>query len=353
MMLPRWVRGADKSDPPNRKLGIVLVGLGNYSTYHLGPALKETPRCRLAGVVTGDPAKGRRWAREYGFSEKNIWNYDTIGQIAGHPEVDMIYVVTPNGLHAQHSIAAAKTGKHVICEKPMANTVAECDAIIAACKEAGVQLFIGYRLHYEAHHVEFARYGREDTFGPFMKMSGANGFRVDGLDWNNWRRDPKLSGGGPLMDMGVYVIQAACMAKGEVAPVSITAKFAPKKHPKIFPQVEEAVNWTMIFGDGATADCLATYDENVSSFRAEGNKGWAQLNYPAFYYDPVTLTTSKGPVNFPNVNHQVAQFEGIAATILDGVPNLIPGSMGRRDMAVVEAIYASARNDGTSVEVKA
>jgi glucose-fructose oxidoreductase len=137
-----------------------------------------------------------------------------------------------------------------------------------------------------------------------------------------------------------------------VAPVSITAKFGATKRTKVFAQVEESVSWTMIFGDGGTADCLATYDENVSSFRAEGDKGWAQLNYPAFYYDPVTLTTSKGPVNFPNGNQQVAQFEGIASTVLDGEPNLVPGSMGRRDMVVVDAIYASAHNHGTRVEVK-
>jgi glucose-fructose oxidoreductase len=352
LLLPRWARAADKVVLSTRKLGVVLVGLGNYSAYHLGPALKETPRLRLAGVVTGEADKGRRWAREYGFPEKNVWNYDTMGQIAGNPDVDLIYIVTPNGLHAQHAIAAAKTGKHVICEKPMANTVAECDAIIAACQAAGVQLFIGYRLHFEAHDVEFARYGREGTFGTFMKMNGGNGFRVDN-DMKNWRLDPKLSGGGPLMDMGVYVIQAACMAKGEVAPVSITAKFGPTKRPKVFTQVEESVNWTMIFGDGAAAECLATYDDNVSSFRAEGDKGWAKLNYPAFYYDPATLTTSKGPVHFPNVNQQVAQFEGIAATLLDGVPNLVPGSMGRRDMAIVEAIYTSARSGGSSVAVKA
>jgi glucose-fructose oxidoreductase len=351
MLLPRWARAADQALSPTRKLGVVLVGLGNYSANQLAPALRLTPRCRLAGVVTGDAAKGRRWAREYGFPEKNIWNYDTMDQIAGHPDVDLIYIVTPNGLHAQHAIAAAKTGKHVICEKPMANTVAECDAIIAACQAAGVQLFLGYRLHFEAHHVEFARYGRENTFGSFTKMNGANGFQVDD-DMKNWRLNPKLSGGGPLMDMGVYVIQAACMAKGELAPVSITAKFGPTRRPKVFAQVEESVSWTMIFGDGATADCLASYDENLSSFRAEGDKGWASLDYPAFYYDPVKLTTSLGPVKLPNRNHQVGQFEGIAATLLDGAPNIIPGSMGRRDMAVVEAIYLSARNHGARVAVK-
>lgn len=349
-LLPRRVKAAES--PAGKKLGVVLVGLGNYSEYHLGPALKVTPRLRLTGVVTGDPAKGKRWAREYKFSEKNVWTYDTMERIAGNPDVDLIYIVTPNGLHAQHAIAAAKTGKHVICEKPMANTAAEADAIVAACAAARVQLFLGYRLHFDPVHREFARIGKEETFGPFLTMSGANGFRM-GDDSDNWRLNPKLSGGGPLMDMGVYVIQAACMAKAEQAPVAIAATFGPVHRPALFARVEESVRWTMFFGDGAKADCQATYAETASSFRAEGAKGWAQLEFPAFYYDSPKLTLSHGPAVYAPVNQQALQFEGIASTLLEGAPNLVPGSMGRRDMAVVDAIYTSARAGGARVEVKA
>jgi glucose-fructose oxidoreductase len=78
-----------------------------------------------------------------------VYGYDTMARLADNPDIDIVYVVTPNGLHAGHCIAAAKAGKHVICEKPMANTVAECDAIIAACRAAGVRLSVGYRLHFD------------------------------------------------------------------------------------------------------------------------------------------------------------------------------------------------------------
>jgi glucose-fructose oxidoreductase len=351
---PRWSRAAD-APVPAKKFGVALVGLGSYSTYELGPALRQTKYCRLTGVVTGSQAKGEKWARDYGFSKKNIFGYDTMARMAGNPDIDFIYVVTPNGLHAQHCIAAAKAGKHVICEKPMANTAAECDTIIAACKAAGVRLTVGYRLHYEPHHAEFARLAREQTFGPFMKMSGANGFRMgsDAAAYSAWRLNKKLAGGGPLMDMGVYVIQAACMAKAEAPPVAVTARFDPVNRPELFVQVEESVKWTMEFSDGALARCQATYNENVSHFRAEGAHGWAELGEPAFYYDEPNLTTSRGRIKLPAVNHQVAQLDGMARELIEGRPSLAPGEMGRRDLTIVDAIYASANAGGVRVEVKA
>jgi glucose-fructose oxidoreductase len=347
-LVPRPVHALDRPAPA-KKFGVALVGLGSYSTYQLGPALRDTEHCRLTGVVTGNHAKGLKWARDYGFSEKNIFGYDTMAQLAGNPDIDIVYVVTPNGLHAEHAIAAAKAGKHVICEKPMANTVAECDAIIAACREAGVQLSIGYRLHFEPHHLEFARLAREKTFGPFMRMKGANGFRINS---SNWRLKAKLSGGGPIMDMGVYVVQAACMAKAEAAPVAVTGRFDPTLRPELFNEVEESVHWTMEFADRAKAECHATYAEHASFFRAEADGGWAELGEPAFYYDAPRLMTSRGRVRLPAVNHQVAQLDGIATCLLAGRPSPVPGEMGRRDMAIIEAVFASARAGSRRTEVK-
>jgi glucose-fructose oxidoreductase len=339
---------------PDRKLGIALVGLGSYSAGRLAPALLQTKHCKLTGVVTGSRDKGLEWARKYGFSKKNVFSYDTMAQIAGNPDIDVIYVVTPNSLHAEHCIAAAKAGKHVICEKPMATSVADCDAIISACKAAGVRLTVGYRLHYEPHTVEFCRLAREKVFGPFMKISGENGFDMgsDANASNTWRLNKKLAGGGPLMDMGVYVIQAVCMAKAEQAPVAVTAKFGPVTRPGMFTEVEESLDWTMEFDDGAMAKCRATYAAQWSMLRAEAERGWAELEYPAFYYDEPILKTSQGKPHFPNVNHQLVQMDAMALEIMTGKPSVAPGEMGRRDIAVTDAIYAAAASGGR-VEVKA
>jgi glucose-fructose oxidoreductase len=353
IMAPRGARALE-TPQDGKKLGVALVGLGSYSTNQLGPALRKTAHCQLAGVVTGSHSKGRKWAREYGFPEKNIFTYDTIAQIAGNPDIDVVYVVTPNGLHAEHVIAAAKTGKHVITEKPMANTVADCDAMIAACRDAGVRLMVGYRLHYEPHTAELIRLAREKTFGPFLRIKSDNGFSIDpdARPENMWRLDKKLAGGGPLMDMGVYVIQAVCMAKVEAAPVAVTAKFGEVTMPKVFSEVEESITWKAEYADGAMAECKATYTEQLSSLRAEADGGWAELVYPAFYYDEPILKTSQGKPHFPKVNHQVAQLDGMALELMSGRPSIAPGEMGRRDIAIVEAIYAAAMS-GQRVEVRA
>ena len=150
----------------------------------------------------------------------------------------------------------------------------------------------------------------------------------------------------------VYVIQAVCMAKVEAAPVAVTAKFDPVTKPEVFSEVEESIKWTMEYADGAIAKCHATYAEGVSRFRADAAGGWAELEEPAFYYDEPVLKTSQGMVHLPKVNHQVAQLDGMAVELLAGRPSIAPGEMGRRDVAIAEAIYAAAKS-GQRVEVRA
>lgn len=319
-----------------RKLGVALVGLGGYSTRQLGPALKQTQYCQLTGVVTGSQEKGAQWAKDYGFSPKNIYHYDNMASMADNPAIDIVYVVTPNGLHAAHCIAAAKAGKHVICEKPMANTVAECDRIIAACKAANVQLSMGYRLHFDPYHIEMMRLAREKEFGAFTHMTGDRGFV---MDTKRWRADKKLAGGGPLMDLGVYIIQGACMASNGAAPLSVTAVEHSKTRPDIFTDVEQGLNWTMEFPGGATCTAQTSYQHRADTFKAEGDKGWIQFKEHAFTYRGLVVETSKGPLTYIAPNQQALQMDDFASCLLNGKKSRVPGEMGRRDLVIIEAIY--------------
>ncbi len=328
------------------------MGLGSYSTGQLGPALKLTEHCRLMGVVTGSREKGLKWAQNYGFSEKNIYSYDTMYQLADNPDIDVVYVVTPNSMHAKHTVAAAKAGKHVICEKPMATNVADCDTMIAACQQAKVRLAIGYRLHYDPYHRELMRLVKSDQFGPFKKMRGALSFQMGGRPW---RAIKQFSGGGPLMDVGIYVIQEACMAVGDVAPLAVTAQeILPKKKPEIFQDVEETLTWRMEFAGGAVCEARSSYAEGANDFHAENEKGWIDFS-SAYLYRGLAATTSNGPLNFrdPEVNQQALQMDAYALDVMNHTPSLVPGEMGRRDMTIVEAIYTSVANGGKRVEVKA
>jgi glucose-fructose oxidoreductase len=334
--------------PRDRQLGMALVGLGRYSTRQLGPALKETKLCKLAGVVTGSKEKGEQWAKDYRFPVKNIYSYDTMAQMADNKDIDIVYVVTPNGLHAEHAIAAAKAGKHVICEKPMANTVAECDSIIAACKAAKVKLSMGYRLHFDPYHKEMMRLAKEKDFGDLMKMTGDRGFVMQN---KVWRADKKLAGGGPIMDLGIYVIHGACMAANGVAPIAVTASEHPKTKPGMFTDVEEGMNWTMEFANGAICTAQTSYQRSADKFRAEGPKGWIEFREHAFTYRGMVVETSRGPLNYTPPNQQALQMDDFASCIINNRESVVPGELGRRDMVIIEAIYKAAAS-GKRVEVK-
>ncbi|MDX2187867.1 MAG: Gfo/Idh/MocA family oxidoreductase [Opitutaceae bacterium] len=336
---PAFLRAS--SEAKKSRLGVALVGLGSYSTYELAPALRETEFCHLTAVVTGSREKGVKWARRHKFPESSIYHYDTMHDLARNPDVDIVYVVTPPGLHRQHVERAAAAGKHVICEKPMAPSVADCDAMIAACKQAGTQLAIGYRLHYDPYHQELVRAAVGTDIGPFTKIDTAHGFTLGGY---NWRIDKALAGGGPLPDVGIYSLHAACMA-ANADPIAITASENPKQRPDFFIEVEESINWTMEFPNGVRASCRTSYNEGMNHFRAEGPNGFFELD-PAFYYRGLQGRTSKGSLKFPEVRQQAVHMDAIAKAILANRPVPTPGELGRRDVRIIEAIYEAARTGG-------
>lgn len=346
-------RGGAQGAPPARKLGVALCGLGNYSRGQLGPALKLTQHCALRGVVTGSREKGEAWAKEFGFPEKNIYNYATMARMIDNPDIDIVYVVTPNSLHPEHAIAAAWAGKHVISEKPLANTVADCNAMITACRVNGVKLSVGYRLQFEPHYDELKRLARTKEWGPFRKMEGGLGFT---MNQPQWRAEKALAGGGPLMDLGIYAVQAACMAAavgfaGDT-PVVITGRERPKKRPEFFRDVEETIEWSMEFPGGVKGDFVTSYNGGIDRFRAEAEKGWIEFA-PAFAYGGLKVSTAQGPLNLPvPPRQQVAQMDDFALCIRENRETRVPGEMGRRDMVIIEAIYASAAQGGKPIEIR-
>jgi glucose-fructose oxidoreductase len=325
-----------------RKLGVALMGLGKYSRGELAPAFPHTRHCRFAGVITGDPAKGAAWSREFGFPERNVWGYDQVGQLAGNPDVDIIYVVSPNGLHAEHTVAAARAGKHVLCEKPLARTAAECDLMLAACAGAGVRLSVGYRLQFDPYHADLERLAK----GAMPRLSGEHSWT---FRQRAWRIERTLSGGGPLMDVGIYVIQAACRATGAL-PIAVTARELPKTRPDLFNEVEETIEWTMEFPGGVTCTSAASYARDVAFFRAEGPDGWLHLA-PAYAYRGLAMQTSQGPIEHAPVPQQSRQLDDFSAGILTGRADPVPGAMGRDHAAVIDAVYVSSAQGGRRVVV--
>ncbi|MEY4272740.1 MAG: Glucose--fructose oxidoreductase precursor [Verrucomicrobiota bacterium] len=336
------------AETPVRPLGLALCGLGGYANGELSPALLETKNVKLVGAITGHREKGEKLAKLHGFDAANIYAYDQWDKVAANPAIDVVYVVTPPGIHARDVVAAFGAGKHVICEKPMATSVADCDAMIAAGKKAGKRLAIGYRLHYDPYHQELVRLAKTKEFGPFMKITSANGFT---LRKHAWRIEKQLAGGGALMDMGVYSIQAACMA-ADANPVAVTAKELPKTQPDFFKEVEQAMEFRLEFADGATADIWTGYDANRAEFRAEAAKGWFEGSRPVFSYRGLNISTSaKGKLDFGVFRQQQRHMDAVCAAMRDGGAFTCTGEVGRRDLVIVEGIYESIRT-GKRVELK-
>ncbi len=323
---------------PERQLGIALVGLGSYSTNQLAPALQETKFMKLAGIVTGTPDKAKLWAEKYNLGPDSIYNYENYDRIKDNPDIDVVYIVLPNGMHAEYTIRGAQAGKHVICEKPMANTVKDCVEMIAACDKAGVKLQIGYRLLYEPNNQEMERLCRDKVHGEIRSVESSNAFYA-GATWDNWRFHKELAGGGPLMDMGVYSVHGVRHAVGK-EPIGVTAQSFNTRTEK-FKDVEETLYWQMYFDNGIITNCMTSYSARAGHLLVHADQGSYKLE-PAFGYGPLKLDVKGEVVEIPHTNHQAVQMDAFARNILDNTPVIANGVEGLNDMKVIEAIYLAA-----------
>src|SRR5215469_7913926 len=336
-----------QTSPPARKIGFAICGLGNLSTHQIAPALQKTAYCQLTGIVTGHPEKAARWKAQYQIPDKNIYNYDNMGDMANNPDIDVVYVVTPNGLHAEHTIKAARAGKHVLSEKPMEASVEKCQQMIDECKKAGKQLAIGYRLHFEPTNLECVRLGREKVFGDLKMIEAAFGGHQSNP--NAWRFNQKLAGGGPLMDMGIYALQATRYLSGE-EPIEVSG-ITTVTDPEWFKEIEESIVWEMKFPSGLIAKCASTYKfSGMQRFSVYANDGWYELN-PAFGYGGIRGIRSDGqPIEYPQIDQFAAEMDDFAQCILENRPTRVPGEEGLRDVRIMLAIYESART-GRTVQI--
>jgi len=349
-LVPRWPRtnsfAAEEPPTGSRKIGYALVGLGNLSTNQLAPAFAKTKHSRLVGIVTGTPSKEAIWAEKYRIAQRNIYNYETFDRVADNPDIDVIYVVLPNSMHAEYTIRAAKAGKHVLCEKPMAVSSAECRSMIDACKTARRKLAIGYRCQFEPHHQECMRLARTERFGSLKMIDAGFGFRIG--DPTQWRLKKKMAGGGALMDVGIYALQACRYLTGE-EPRTITALETKTDHEK-FAEVDETLTWSMTFPNGVIANCTTTYNfSGFNRFRAFAERGNFGLE-PAFSYQGITGTTSQGPIEIPPIDQFAAEIDDFSRCVLDDLPTRVPGEEGLRDLLAIEAIYQSIQR-GSAVNL--
>ena len=325
-----------------KKIGVCLVGLGEYSSI-LATALQQTHHCKLTGIVTGSPEKIPVWQKKYGIKGKNVYNYESIHQIADNSDIDVVYIVLPTGLHAEYAIKAANTGKHVWCEKPMAKTVAECEAIMNACEKNNVKLSIGYRMHHEPNTQQIMKWAETKPYGKIQTVTAEIGYKVRNPG-GTWRTDKEL-GGGTMYDLGVYALNGARYTTGE-EPISVSAKQTTTR-PKIFDDTDETTEFTLKFPSGAVADCKTSVGEDLHKLYADCKNGWYTLQ-PFSKYSGVKGKTSDG-IQLPPFKRmqQAQQMDDDARSIINDTTVMVPGIEGLKDVRIIEAIYKSAKINQT------
>lgn len=351
--------GPEKSpgpfEPADQRVGFAIVGLGRLSIDQILPAFGSSKLCKPVALVSGDPEKARKLAAQYGIKPTSIYTYATYDQIAQNPDVKVIYIVLPNGMHEEFVVRGAKTGKHILCEKPMANSVAECERMIAACKAANVRLMIAYRQQYEPNNRAIVKMVREGKLGTLRSYVASN--TQNQGDPTQWRLNRKLAGGGCLPDVGVYCLNAARFLTGEEPSEVFGYTVQPTNDPR-FREVEATCSFSLRFPSGLVAACNSGYAGHHSQMlRLEGADAWAELA-PAFGYHGIKLRASRLmdghetqlEPTIPDKDQFALEMDHMAECVLQNKQPHTPGEEGLQDQRLIEAIYDSART-GRAVKV--
>jgi predicted dehydrogenase len=333
------------SQTAEKKIGYCIVGLGRISLQHFMPGCKLSQQSRVVALVSGHRDKAEKTAAEYNVPSKNIYSYENYDDIRKNNDIDAVYIALPNSMHAEYTIRAANAGRHVLCEKPMATTVHDAEAMVNAYKAANKKLMIAYRCQLEPTNLRAIELIRSGKLGTIQAIESANGFSIKP---GEWRLNRKLAGGGPLMDVGIYSLNACRYLLGD-EPTRIEAFSSVIDHDGRFDQVEENVSWTMIFPSSVVASCNTTYGANMPGFyRVHGSKGMMHVE-PAFAYQGLHLRAEiqgEAPIDEPNTDRDPSQFakeaDHFADCILKDKKPKPDGEEGLLDMQYMERVYKAA-----------
>ena len=335
-------------DPMNERVGVAIVGVGRISVNEMLPAFAQSKHAKVVALVSGDRAKALKVAHQYDIPDSAVLDYKEYDRLAQMPEVQAVYIALPNSMHAEYTIRAAKAGKHVLCEKPMANSVAECQQMIEACRKAGKKLMIAYRSQYESNDRALVKMIRDKKLGTLKEFISVNSQNMG--DPEHWRLKRKLAGGGALPDVGLYCINAARFLSGE-EPVEVMGNTWSTPGDARFREVEESCQFVLRFPSGFIASCSTSYASHKSQmFRLNGSDAWAEMN-PAYAYNGIKLRISRvvegneqtSELQSDGKDQFAAELDHFAQCIQQNKDVHTPGEEGLQDQRIMEAIYESAR----------
>lgn len=343
------------ADAPARPARWALVGLGSFATEQIMPSFAACKQSRMTAFVSGTPAKLAQFGDKYGVTHR--YNYDSFDEIAGNDEIDCVYILLPPGLHAEYAIRALKAGKHVFCEKPMASTVAECEAMVAAAKAANRQLGVGYRVHFEPNNVEALRRFKAGEIGALRHVDGIAGFEINPqYPPHKWRLDKELGGGGSMYDIGIYALNGGLMYVDE-SPQTASAVYTYDKADPRFSEVEGGVDWKLGFASGLEVKGTSFYNRPYVVRQVMEGAGGTLTLEPASAYDGVEGVLKKAGGGQQTISVGAsrqqfsAQIDAFSQAALTNTPHRTPGQMGLRDIRLIQAIYQSADAGGKLINL--
>ena len=324
----------------SRSVRYAVVGLGHIAQVAVLPAFAHAKRnSQLAAVVSDDRTKRREIARRY--RVEHTFTYDEYEQCL--KTVDAVYIALPNSMHAEYTIRAARAGVHVLCEKPMAVTVAECEQMIAACRKARVKLMVAYRLHFETLNLAAIELARNGELGELKYFNSSFSMTVRRGDI----RTRRAYGGGTLYDIGVYCINAARnLFRAE--PTQVSA-ITVNSGTATLAEIDETTAATLRFGRDRLATFVTSFNAaDVAAYRIVGTKGDLHAD-PAYEYAEgleYTLTVDGRTTRKAIGKHDqfAPELLYFSDCILENREPEPSGEEGLQDVRIVQALYKSAKS---------
>jgi predicted dehydrogenase len=327
---------------PRGKVRYAVVGLGHIAQRAVLPAFAHASRnSELAAFVSDDPAKLRTLGKRYGVSAGARYGYEQFEECLASG-IDAVYIALPNHLHREYTERAARAGVNVLCEKPMALTEKDCEAMIRAADKGGVKLMVAYRLHFEAANLSALQTVKSRAIGDprlfdsvFTMQVQAGNIRL--------RRE---TGGGTLWDIGIYCINAArYLFRDE--PEEVFA-YTARNGEKRFREVEEMTSAVLRFPKQRLAAFTCSFGAaDVAAYQVVGTKGDVRVD-PAYEYasgltSVVTIDGKKRAREFAKHDQFAPELLHFSDCVLTGRDPQPGGREGLADVRIIRALYRSAR----------
>jgi predicted dehydrogenase len=337
-----------------KRVGYAVVGLGSISQVAVLPAFAHSKKAKLVAVVSGDKSKAGKLAKQ--FRAGHAFSYGQLSECLSNPEVEAVYVATPPGEHEKYAVAAAKAGKHVLCEKPLAATVKQARNMVDACRRNKVQFMTAYRKYFEPSSVRLkemiskGELGRIDVIHTLFAE-----LRPFGDQSPAWLFSRKLCGGGPLTDLGVYCLNT-CRWLVDEDPIAASGAVSWVRERRRYKEVEEGIAFRLGFRSGLVLQGTAAYSAAFSSFvHVHGEKGWAELA-PAFAFEEERRLSGKiagkwFAKTFKPIDEFALELDYFSKCIREDRKPEPDGEQGLRDIIIIDAIYRAAKKGGT-VKIK-